>query len=253
MHVPIVAVGTAARCPPALHTDYSPVTVDRPPPPHEREWRHPAEISAEHRIVFAAEPPSRRLRTAALGSAGLAFVLIGALSLYLIVDSVGPEVATTVRLANRQPTVMAIPVDSTEDVALVSARGMAIADSADGVADGMGMVSLPDGRRVEAEGRQTTGDLVIVSINASGGARYTAMAPSTDMTMTLDGEHPPELMARLVSKRSFEELSSVPASIVDGTPVLDNAGNLIGLCSPHPDGIDLLLIDEALLSALRGD
>ena len=40
--------------------------MDLVPPPHEREWRHPAEISAEHRIVFAAEPPSRRLRISAL-------------------------------------------------------------------------------------------------------------------------------------------------------------------------------------------
>jgi len=40
--------------------------VDLVPPPHEREWRHPAEISAEHRIVFASEPPSRRLRISAL-------------------------------------------------------------------------------------------------------------------------------------------------------------------------------------------
>jgi hypothetical protein len=45
---------------------YSRLLVDLVPPPHEREWRHPAEISAEHRIVFAAEPPSRRFRVVAL-------------------------------------------------------------------------------------------------------------------------------------------------------------------------------------------
>lgn len=60
--------------------------MDLVPPPHEREWRHPTEISAEHRIVFAAEPPSRRLRAAAfvvgfasLGAAVTAAIIINAL------------------------------------------------------------------------------------------------------------------------------------------------------------------------------
>jgi hypothetical protein len=71
----------------AHHSYYSRLFVDLVPPPHEREWRHPAEISAEHRIVFAAEPPSRRLRVAALV---VGFAAVGAaVTAALIINSLG--------------------------------------------------------------------------------------------------------------------------------------------------------------------
>jgi hypothetical protein len=61
--------------------------VDLIPPPHEREWRHPAEISAEHRILFAAEPPSRRLKVVALVIGACS--LIAAMATALFITALG--------------------------------------------------------------------------------------------------------------------------------------------------------------------
>jgi len=227
------------------------VTVDKPtPPPHEREWRHPAEISAEHRIVFAAEPPSRRLRAAAVISSALACIGIGLAAWLVATGSTGPEVGISSRSAQR-PMVVAVPVDAAAGVAVLTWRGMARADGADGEADGVASVSLLDGTRIEVRHRSSVGDLVVVSIDGDNTEPFTAIAPLNDTAMSIVGNHPDSLSKRLVDVESFAELSSAPASIVDGTPVLDTDGHLIGLCSPHADGVDLILIDEAVLAALR--
>ena len=228
------------------------MTVDKPtPPPHEREWRHPAEISAEHRIVFAAEPPSRRLRAAAVISSALACIGIGLAAWLVATGSTGPEVGISSRRAQRQATVFAIPVDTAPGVALTTRRGMAGADGADGTADGIASVSLIDGTRVEVRHQQSIGNLVVVTIESDDVAAFTAIAASNTTTMTIVGNHPDSLIERLGNRESFAALTSPPSSISDGTPVVDAQGHLIGLCSPHTGGVDLILIDEAVLGALR--
>jgi hypothetical protein len=211
-----------------LHNGYSPVTVERqPPPPHEREWRHPAEISAEHRIVFAHEPPSRRLRLAALTSAMLAVVMIGVAGWFVVSSSVGPEVAAVRQRTVATPTVIAVPVDLERHTALVTTRGMTHADGSDGVTDGRATVALPDGRPVTVHHVSQVGDLTIVEVDID--------EPSQFVTVAAQVSTP----------------SPAPAVIADGTPALDDSGNLVGLYSPHTDGLSLFLIDEALLAALR--
>lgn len=128
---------------------------------------------------------------------------------------------------------------------------MAIADAADGTEDGLGMVSLPNGQRVMAEARHVSGRLLVVSIEGEIEDEFAAVVAQSETTMTLAGDHPAALIDQLVDSESFERLSTAPASILDGTPVLDSDGHLIGLCSPRPDGVDVLLIDEGLLAALR--
>lgn len=211
-----------------LHNGYSPVTVERqPPPPHEREWRHPAEISAEHRIVFAHEPPSRRLRVAALTSVAIALVTIGVAGWFVVSSSVGPEVATARRRTAATPTVIAVPVDLERHTALVTTRGMTQADGSDGVTDGHATLALPDGRPVVVHHVSQVGDITIVEVDIDEPSQFITIAKEVSTPIP------------------------APEVIVDGTPALDDSGNLVGLYSPQADGLSLLLIDEALLAALR--
>lgn len=204
------------------------MTVERqPPPPHEREWRHPAEISAEHRIVFAHEPPSRRLRVAALTSALIALVMVGVAGWLVVSSSVGPEVATARRRTVADPSVIAVPVDLDRHTALVTTRGMTQADESDGVTDGRATVALPDGRPATIQQVRQVGELTIVEVDVD--------EPSQFVTVAAHASTP----------------SPAPDVIVDGTPAFDDDGNLVGLYSPHVDGLSLFLIDEALLAALR--
>lgn len=136
-------------------------------------------------------------------------------------------------------------------MALVTDRGMAIADAADGAEDGLGMVSLPDGQQVIAQTRHRSGRLLIVSIEGGTRTEFAVTVARSDTAMTLAGDHPAALIDELVDGESFKRLSTAPASIIDGTPVLNPDGHLIGLCSPRADGVDVLLIDEGLLDALR--
>ena len=253
-----------------LRHGYSPVTVDsRAPRPHERDWRHPSEISAEHRIVFAAEPPSRRLRTAAIVSGTVAVTAAVAVGAIIATAPTGPQVAQ-VRRAERpaaaEPAeVVAVPIRSgSGSVAAMTVTGMALADALDGTTDGRAVVTLHGGGRVEARRVWSDQRIVIVATDptattAAAVDLYEPLATAPDdastLSVSLDGDHPASLVEHLDRVAAFAEpLTGMDwSSVAEGTPVVDAEGHLIGLCSPHDSGVDLLAFSPDAIAATAVD
>jgi len=258
-----------------LRHGYSPVTVDdRAPRPHEREWRHPSEISAEHRIVFAAEQPSRRLRTAAITSGMV--VVIAAVVIGIVIASApaGPEVAS-VRRAERPDgtapaSVVAVPIRSASGgVAAMTVTGLAVADARDGTLDGRAVVDLHGGGRVEARRLWADQRIAIVATSPVGadagasdlhpipaGEPLPVGTPGDEMSdVTLLGDHPDPLLSRLDRVEAFAEpLDGIDwSSVAEGTPVVDGDGVLVGLCSPHDTGVDLVAFSADAIAATSAD
>jgi hypothetical protein len=255
-----------------LRHGYSPVTVDdRAPRPHERDWRHPSEISAEHRIVFAAEPPSRRLRAAAIVSGTTAVIVAIAIGIVIASAPTGPEVAT-VRSADRQPTdrradIVAVPINTpTGDIAAMTVTGLAAADAGDGSIDGRAVVDLHGGGRVEARRLWSDQRIVIVATSpVESTAERTPTfvveplvvesADASSMTVALHGEHPESLVTRLDRVAAFADpIDGIDlSSVADGTPVVDGDGTLVALCSPSGSGVELLAFSpDAVAATLAG-
>lgn len=254
-----------------LRRGYSPVTVDSPAPrPHERDWRHPSEISAEHRIVFAAEPPSRRLRTAAIVSGSVAVAAAVAVGAIIATAPAGPQVAQVRRAERPAATdpadVVAVPIRSgSGSVAAMTVTGMAVADALDGTTDGRADVTLHGGGRVEVRRIWSDQRIVIVATDtpAHSGAPpiavYEPLATASDevatLAVTLAGDHPPSLVEHLDRVAAFAEpLDGMDwSSVIEGTPVVDAEGNLVGLCSPHDSGVDLLAFSPDAIAATAVD
>ncbi|MEY2974581.1 MAG: hypothetical protein RIR49_1001 [Actinomycetota bacterium] len=219
--------------------------------------------------MFAAEQPSRRLRTAAI-TAGMAVVVSAVVTGIVIAStSAGPEVAST-RSADRTtpvvPTsVVAVPIGAAGDrLAAMTVTGLAVADARDGTIDGRAVVELHGGGRVEARRVWSDQRIVLVSTspvtpeNADDAGWDPLEIRSTDgevVDVALLGDHPDPLRSRLDRIEAFTEpLEGVDwSSVAEGTPVVDGEGMLIGLCSPHGTGVDLLALSDDAIAATSID
>ena len=220
--------------------------------------------------MFAAEPPSRRLRTAAIVSGTVAVTAAVAIGAIIATAPTGPQVAQ-VRRAERpaepDPTsVVAVPIRSASgSVAAMTVTGMAVADAVDGSTDGRAIVTLLGGGKVEVRRVWSDQRIVIVATeptaatDASSVDVYEPLATAPDdisaLAVTLDGEHPTSLLQHLDRVAAFAEpLTGMDwSSVAEGTPVVDAEGNLVGLCSPHDSGVDLLAFSPDAIAATAVD
>lgn len=215
--------------------------------------------------MFAAEPPSRRLRTAAIVSGTVAVVAAVAVGAIIATAPAGPQVAQVRRAARPVATepaaVVAVPIRSGSGaVAAMTVTGMAVADAHDGTTDGRAVVTLHGGGRVEV--RRVWSDQRIVIVTTEPTATTvapvdvyeplaTASVDVSSLSVSLDGDHPASLVEHLGRVAAFAEpLTGMDwSSVAEGTPVVDAEGHLIGLCSPHDSGVDLLAFSPDAIAA----
>jgi hypothetical protein len=227
-----------------------------PLPPHERPWRHPSELAAAEREAFrtASVPAATRVFAIVTGTMGL--LAVGVLILGATPRRQESPVAisaTTTPVANAQVAGAALgpggiaaigrfASDDDETDATPGAVPPALATtigdgrtalmtrlSTGGVEGDAFDVRLASGPVVTAAVVDTTDEgLVVVTIAVpdDGGHDVAGALPGADEMVTILADPPVTVQ--------FGEIASIGAD--EGTPVVDSAGELIGLCTRSGDG-----------------
>jgi hypothetical protein len=206
--------------------------VDRAPlPPHERPWRHPSELGpTEH------EPTPTSGRVLIVTTATLSLLLIGLLALSMTPGRGGSPVAveattdrpTTLRAALDQPPLpMVTPLGD---------EGWAVTTSgAVGSRVGIMAARLPSGDVVDVEivRRDTDSGVTLVSLpQLTHGYELAASSPGPSDTVVVHGVEPQ--IVPMVEVSGLE--------VVEGTPVLDDQGALVGICTRVATGISVMTV-----------
>lgn len=207
--------------------------VDRAPlPPHERPWRHPSELGPpEH------EPTTTGGRVLIVTTATLSLLLIGVLAISMTPDrSASPETAasTISGLRTVPATAAGLEQPPLPMVTPLGDDGWAVTTmSAVAGRSGRVQARLPSGEVVDVEIVATDRDagLTVVSLPVADGGGYqlaaTDPAPSDTVLVRTD----PPLVVTMVELAALD--------VDEATPVLDESGDLIGLCTHERDGIAL--------------
>jgi hypothetical protein len=242
--------------------------VERAPlPPHERAWRHPSELAAANRSALSAEESNGALRTIALvgGAAGVLAVALLVLTLapqrtddpIAVSSTSNPGPATSAQLVasvglGRDVTGLALhPI-----VTPIGDDGMAVTSSRSIL--GIGQVDLArlDERVIDV--MLVTGHVtraLVVDPGHAGGIAWVSLEAGDvdhglDVADEMPGAHdvvtvladPPMLV-------EFGHIEQVEAA--DGTPVVDDDGDVVGMCIQHGAGDDTdftpigALVDDA--------
>jgi hypothetical protein len=207
--------------------------VDRAPlPPHERSWRHPSELgpTAEH------EPTSTSGRVLIVTTATLSLLLIGLLAVSVTpgrgADPVAVESTTdgaTSGLAplEQPPLPMVTPLGD---------DGWAVTTSAAvGLRSGSVAARLPSGDVVDVEvvRRDAESGITLVSLpTATHGYQLAASSPEPSDTVLVHGAE-----LQIVTMFDVGGLD-----VAEGTPVLDGAGALVGICAKVADGMAVITV-----------
>jgi hypothetical protein len=221
-----------------------------PLPPHERTWRHPSELAAAEREAFrTAEAPSgTRLFAMVTGTVGL--LAVGLLVLTVAPDrtdapltvsaTTTPSAVTPARLtgvaaigrfsSDDRTTSDSAPVRLRPGLATPVGDGRSALMTLEATQRRVGPfdVRLTSGAIVSAAVIDTSDHgLVVVSIAASDQAHEIASAlPEPHEIVTVLADPP-----ITVPFDSIDEME-----VAEGTPILDAAGALVGICTRTSDG-----------------
>lgn len=219
-----------------------------PPPPHERQWRHPSELAAAERAAVIAEPAPLATRRLLIATGAVGVLVIGLLVATFSPTALTPtEVAATtmptgtrrasaaIGVASQQSVVRPLPAN----VVPLNDRGLAVTTrtAINNVAGDTGAIQvvLPDGSAARARVITSGDDAVVVQLDrASLGYDISRREPADSEIVTIMLA-PPVTIAFI----DIDSLDSI--EIPDGTPILDRRGELVGLCG-H-DGIRTEVID----------
>ena len=219
-----------------------------PLPPHERTWRHPSELAAEQRALLSAEGAAPSARAFALVTGTLGLLAVGALLLTVTparqdspialgasttLASFGtPEltvsptalspVGPTGALANPDRSVA--PGHDTLATPIGDGRfGLVTSAALAGHAGATLSVRFTSGRVGVVEVVERSDDeLVLVALPAGESGHPIAIdTPAADEIVTVMATPPITVPYAEVATLEVEE----------GTPVFDDAGGLVGLCS----------------------
>ena len=198
--------------------------MDRAPlPPHERSWRHPSELGPpEH------EPTTTTGHVLIATTALVGIGLIGMLVLTFTPDH-SDDLSTAGATTTRAATVAALEQPELPVVTPIGDEGWGVTTT--GAVEGRsGMLSarLPSGVEVDVEivTSDRASGLTVVSLpSREAGYQLADSAPAPSDTVLVDG-HPPQVVA-------MTELAGL--DVDEGTPVLDDDGDLVGLCTRGDD------------------
>jgi hypothetical protein len=227
-----------------------------PVPPHERAWRHPSELGPP-----AHEPTTTTGRVLIVTSAAVGLLMVGILAVAMIptpldtptaVEStatpvraepvgVTPELATTAAM-----TVTATPSAGRDAAPLavvtpVGGEGLGVTtlDAVAGKGDTL-TARLPSGTavRIVVVGTHERSGLALVAllqaVGAGGGFRMADEQADPDDTVVVHGVETTVVAVVELAHLEFAE----------GTPVLDDDGELVGLCSDAGYGTELVPFAE---------
>ena len=199
-----------------------------PLPPHERPWRHPSELGPPPH-----EPTTTAGRVLIVATATSSLALVGLLVLTVTPDrSPDPTSAgaTTVRAS---VTFAALERPTLPMVTPIGDEGWGVTTGS-AVAGRSGILSarLPSGDVVDVEimKHDAISGLTVVSLPAAErGYDLADSSPAPSDTVLVNGE-PPIVVA-------MDELAAL--DVDEGTPVLDDDGDLVGLCTAGEHGTAL--------------
>jgi hypothetical protein len=246
--------------------------VERAPlPPHERAWRHPSELAAANRAALSADEPSSTSRTIALvgGAAGVLAVALLVLTLAPRRNDTPVAVSSTSSPDTPTSAQLVAPASLGRDITGLSLHPIATPIGDDGLAlttsRSIFGVSQDDIRR--ADNRLIDVELVtghvtralVVDPGENGGIAWVSLddgaydhgldvasdVPLADDVVTVLA-HPPMLV-------EFAHIEQVEAA--DGTPVIDDDGDVVGLCMQDDDSgdVDFTPIGELVDDAPTGE
>lgn len=230
-----------------LRLHYSLAVVEHGPlPPHERTWRHPSELAAEEHAAARAETPGGTTRAFAFTSGTLGLLAVGLLVMAVSPDrSAAPVAISATTTPLERPTPVAVAATSSPSSGPIALRGRpdavatplgegryAVVTAADltehGDAAHIGSivdVAVPSGRMVEAVVVAHQDDTVLVELERPEPGHAIAPAqPAGHEIVTVLAE-PPVTIA-------LDDLHEL--DVEEGTAVLDDTGELVGLCSQEP-------------------
>ena len=237
-----------------------------PVPPHERSWRHPSELAADELAVLRAEEVPRSTRAFAVATGTLGLVALAVFVLAMTPSRTGTPIAVSATTTEVAVAAGAVP---TAVPTIAAVRGP-VAVAGTGLA-----LATPIG----------SGDFAVVirsSVVSSGGDEVQVLLPSgrvvtghivdddteTALIALADAEpdhepghevaerrpHDREVVTVMASPPITVALADIDAlDVADGTAVLDDDGDLVGLCSRDADGTKLLMIDDEIAAEAAGD
>jgi hypothetical protein len=242
--------------------------VERAPlPPHERAWRHPSELAEANRIALSAEEPSGTWRAVALvgGAAGVIAVALLVLTLApqrndtpVAVSSTsspgssgsGPVVASA--SLGRDITGLTLHPIATP----IGDHGMAVTSSRSILETTHLETPWVENRRIDVV--LVTGHLAratVVDPGESGGIAWVALdagAPGPGLEVASDMPRANDVVTVLAEPPMLVEFAHIgQVDAEDGTPVVDDNGDVVGMCIQHDDdgNADFTPIDELVGAA----
>jgi hypothetical protein len=206
--------------------------VDRAPlPPHERPWRHPSELGPpEH------EPTSTRGRVLIVTTATLSLLLVGALALSMTPgQGPGPiAVGSTTAEASTRPAALEQPGLPMVTPLGDEGYGVTTAGAAGGSRARMA-ARLPSGAVVDVYivRRDEASGVTLVSLpTRTSGYELAASRPAPSDTVVVQAREP--IVVAMVDIAGLD--------VAEGTPVLDDQGDLVGLCTWDADTITVMTV-----------
>jgi hypothetical protein len=229
--------------------------VERAPlPPHERAWRHPSELAAANRAALSAEEPSSTSRAIALIGDAAGVLAVALLVLTLAPQRTESPVAVS-STSSPDPSTSAQLVASASlgsDVTGLALHPIATPIGNDGLAvmSSRSIVRITQLNTARLDNRLidvvlVTGHVTrafVVDPGESGGIAWVSLdaeayghgldvaieMPRADDVVTVLAD-PPMLV-------EFAQIEQVEAA--DGTPVIDDDGDVVGMCIEHDDSGD---------------
>ncbi|MFP5487391.1 MAG: hypothetical protein ACLGHQ_03690, partial [Acidimicrobiia bacterium] len=227
-----------------------------PLPPHERTWRHPSELAAEEHAVARAETTGVTTRAFAFTSGSLGLLAVGLLMLAVSPDrSSAPVAISATTTPVERPTSVVPTASASNGSGPVALRGrpdvlatplgdgrFAVVTAADLAEDGDAAhigatvdVGVPSGRTVGAVVVAHGGDAVLVELDRpEPGHAVARVQPAGHEVVTVLAEPPVTIVLDDLPRLQVEE----------GTAVLDDTGELVGLCSQDDDATRLVLVSD---------
>lgn len=251
-----------------LHYDFA-FVEHGPLPPHERTWRHPSELAAEQHARARSETAGPTTRVFAFTTGTLGLLAVGMLvlavtpgrtpapvaisattspagaevtSVAIVTTIVADPERTPLGLRGR-PEALATPIGEGR-LAVVTAADLAATTGASAVGTSV-EVAVPSGRMHDALVVARAGDTVVVELErAEPGVTLADEQPAGHEIVTVLAVPPVTIV--------FDDLASL--EVEEGTAVLDDMGELVGLCSVgvHDDELRLVRIDDQLLATHHG-
>ncbi|MGH9134726.1 MAG: hypothetical protein ACRDZZ_12360 [Ilumatobacteraceae bacterium] len=236
-----------------------------PLPPHERAWRHPSELAAADREALSAEQPIGTSRAIALvgGAAGMLAVALLVLTLAPRRTEAPVAVSSTSSPEAPASPQLTAPVSLGRDVAGLVVRPLATPIGNEGLAltTSRALVEIADLAERPIDVELVTGHIasaLVVDPGENGGIAWVAVDSGEfdhGLDVASDMPHADDIVTVLANPPMIVEFAQIEAidaaDVADGTPVVDDDGDVVGLCIQPDEGgnAGFIPIDELVGAA----